>query len=99
MMIVNKDPASKAFELLICEMLRGSHIESMNSNELKEYTYRVGVAIRNIPHFISKGIPLDAKIVRIINNLDPASNNGQKWGGWVKNIVPSLIPKLPVLNE
>lgn len=96
---INKDPASVAFEHLICEMLRGPQIYEMGKDEMRLYMYSVGVAIHNIPHFISKKSTLDMNTISLINNLDPSSEPNllkkKCWGNWVKILIPTLIDKLP----
>ena len=100
---IDKDPSSQAFESLICVMLRGRHTDKMNAEELRSYINQAGVAIHNIPHFISKGVPLDITVLTMINNLDPSSFSGfiikkRKWGDWVQMLTPHLIKELPILE-
>jgi hypothetical protein len=85
---------SKAFESLICNVLRGPHIFNMCENDLKKYIYEAGVALHNIPHNIDKGIPLFTDQIIGISQLDPSSNDTY-WGDWVNELVPVLIPSLP----
>lgn len=96
----DKDKSSETFEKLICEMLRGPHLQSMNADQLRSYTYKAGVALHNIPHFIAMRVPLSIDILKQIDELDPSTRKGsirkrQGWGNWVSNLVPYLIDELP----
>lgn len=97
---LNKDPASEVFEMLICQILRGGHIHTMDANQLQEYIYKAGVVLHNIPHFIICKEPLSYDILKGINDLDPSSKKGRFikkkcWGDWVSLLVPHLVPELP----
>lgn len=40
---------AETVEYIICETLRGEHIDKMNHEELKTYIQRVGIALHGLP--------------------------------------------------
>ncbi len=69
-------PTTKGFEKIICEMLRGSHVHTMNKIELIDYISCVGIAIHNIPHNLHNNKPLSPSQIDGIKKLDPT---GGSW--------------------
>tara|TARA_B100000749_G_C18435924_1_gene470036 strand:- start:523 stop:798 length:276 start_codon:yes stop_codon:yes gene_type:complete len=85
-----------ALEYLICETLRGHHIGSMGEDELKRYTYKLGVALHNIPEELRKNRKLSVDTLVEIDLLDPSSTD-ETWGDWCRtftNIIGQSLPNL-----
>tara|TARA_R110000737_G_C14423773_1_gene458294 strand:- start:489 stop:767 length:279 start_codon:yes stop_codon:yes gene_type:complete len=77
---------SIALESLICELLRGGvDTSALNAKELRDYIYRAGVALHNIPHNIANDEPLRMEQLKSIDELDPTATEHQ-WGQIVTNI-------------
>ncbi len=91
---MNSKDKSKGFEMLICSMLRGSHIQNIKKNDLKDYMYLVGVALHNIPRNINENNDLTEHQLISINELDPTGST-KEWGHWVKCLSSSFGQTLP----
>lgn len=87
----------KALHDLICDSLRGQHTRGFSLNEMHKYNYSLGLALHNIPNYLStnNALPLTAYVE--INKLDPTGDIG-KWGEWCKRFsctIEQLLPNYP----
>jgi len=89
---VNKNDT--ALHNLICSSLRGQHIKEFSINELQIYTHKIGIALHNIPHYLTsmKELPLTEYLY--INELDPSGTNIE-WGYWCKEFSDTINQVLP----
>lgn len=84
----------EALQLLICDMLRSSHFQMMNEDQMRIYTYQAGVALHNIPINIANGQILHTSQLINIDRLDPSSTS-YKWGEWISRYAAKTNQVLP----
>ncbi|CAH7426784.1 hypothetical protein VCHA53O466_50469 [Vibrio chagasii] len=69
---------------LICDTLRGEHVRTMTSDELKIYTYKLGCALHNVPHYLRETGTIPEIVKAELNELDPTFESSQaEHGEWV----------------
>jgi hypothetical protein len=86
---------AEALSMLICDMLRGN-IQDKKMGELSSYVYMSGVALHNIPFYVSGG-DLPDDIFKKINALDP-SGSSKIWGNWCSELAGGFDQKLPTFK-
>lgn len=84
----------EALQSLICDMLRSSHFQMMNEDQMKIYIYQAGCALHNIPINIANGQLLYTSQIINIDRLDPSSTS-YKWGEWVSRYAAKTNQVLP----
>jgi len=84
---------AKGLHDLICDMLRGVHVNNMSRAALAEFTYKAGAALHNTPLNLVNDEKLSTRQLIDINKLDPSGANN-KWGDWVKQITIAFDQEL-----
>lgn len=85
---------AQAVHDLVCDMLRGHHVQFMPEEELRAYTYNAGVALHNLPGCIARDNSLSIYQLEEINRLDP-STRGDGWGDWARRLAAGFGQSLP----
>lgn len=73
---------------LLCDTLRETHFESQ-SKMPKDFNYRLGVALHNLPHDLRESGSMPLETCLAINELDPTAKQGE-WGQWVTRALTTL---------
>lgn len=84
----------KALHDLICSTLRENHIQRMSVEHLRTYNYKLGVALHNLPHYLSELQELPITSLVEINELDP-SGSIENWGSWARQLTSTIEQELP----
>lgn len=71
---------AETVEYIICETIRGPHIEKMSHEELKKYIQHVGIALHGLPMSIATGEKPNAGQISEIDNIDPGKKQFDSIG-------------------
>ena len=88
----------RALEQLICDMLRSTPYLNITRDQSQYYSYQVGLALHNLPHYLRTDNAIPDYELTIINTLDPTGSE-TKWGDWVTKLYLNLGNQLPELHR
>jgi len=74
-------------EYIICESLRGPHIEKMSHEDLKSYIQRVGIALHGLPMSIATGEKPSAGQIGEIDSIDPGKKQLDSIGPFALSLL------------
>ncbi|ELP5899896.1 hypothetical protein QTV49_001813 [Vibrio vulnificus] len=79
----------KVMHDLICNTLRERNLGKVVGGQNEAFSYRIGAALHNIPHYLRETGSIPLEVCLEINALDPSAKEGE-WGEWVRVALSTL---------